>query len=97
MASKKPRPQSLGLFYLVHFGGKDLRSPHFSSPSKQNCKGNGKQFHKNRYVLLAMHSAARLKATAATSALDTTHLSSASGVSAYLVTCLLNTRSRISE
>ncbi|KAF2363073.1 hypothetical protein FHG87_006169 [Trinorchestia longiramus] len=30
MVSKKPRPQSLGLFYLVHFGDKGLSySSHF--------------------------------------------------------------------
>ncbi|KAF2359940.1 hypothetical protein FHG87_009312 [Trinorchestia longiramus] len=27
MASKEPRPQFLGLFYLIHFGDKDLSYP----------------------------------------------------------------------
>ncbi|KAF2367744.1 hypothetical protein FHG87_001515 [Trinorchestia longiramus] len=48
-----------GLLYLVHFGDKSLSYPSpltlLSSPSKQNCNGNGKQFHKNRFVPLAMH------------------------------------------
>ncbi|KAF2368800.1 hypothetical protein FHG87_000453 [Trinorchestia longiramus] len=44
-------------FSPVHFGDKGSSLPLIllSSPSKQNCKGNGQQFHKNRYVPLAMH------------------------------------------
>ncbi|KAF2364478.1 hypothetical protein FHG87_004768 [Trinorchestia longiramus] len=55
--NKEPRPISLGLFYMVHFGDKGLSYPsHFSRvPLSKNCKGNGEQFNKNRYVPLAMH------------------------------------------
>ncbi|KAF2358944.1 hypothetical protein FHG87_010300 [Trinorchestia longiramus] len=43
MASKEPRPQSLGLFYLVHFGGKGLSYPsHFSRvPQSKTAMGMG--------------------------------------------------------
>ncbi|KAF2357810.1 hypothetical protein FHG87_011436 [Trinorchestia longiramus] len=43
MASKEPRPQSLGLFYLVHFGDKDLSylSHYFRVPQSKNTKGIG--------------------------------------------------------
>ncbi|KAF2365410.1 hypothetical protein FHG87_003837 [Trinorchestia longiramus] len=48
MASKKPRPQSLpflsGPFWRQ---GSYLPLILLSSPSNQNCEGNGKQFHKN--------------------------------------------------
>ncbi|KAF2366124.1 hypothetical protein FHG87_003119 [Trinorchestia longiramus] len=51
MASKQPGPQSLELFYLVHFGDKGLSYPsHFSRvPQSKTAKEMGKQFHKNRY------------------------------------------------
>ncbi|KAF2358407.1 hypothetical protein FHG87_010829 [Trinorchestia longiramus] len=57
MARKESQPQSLELFYLVHFRDKGFSYPsHFSRvPQSKTEKGNGKQFHKNRYVPLAMH------------------------------------------
>ncbi|KAF2360788.1 Calcium release-activated calcium channel protein [Trinorchestia longiramus] len=62
MRSKGPQLQFLGLFYLVHFGDKGLSYPSLlSSPSKQNCKGNGKQFHKNRVSLEGLHAATDLR------------------------------------
>ncbi|KAF2352774.1 hypothetical protein FHG87_016470 [Trinorchestia longiramus] len=43
IASKKPRPQSLGLFYLIDFGDKSLSYPlHFSRvPQSKTAKGTG--------------------------------------------------------
>ncbi|KAF2346950.1 hypothetical protein FHG87_022293 [Trinorchestia longiramus] len=43
MTSKEPRPQSLRLFYLVHFGDKDLSYPsHFSRvPQSKTAKRMG--------------------------------------------------------
>ncbi|KAF2344278.1 hypothetical protein FHG87_024966 [Trinorchestia longiramus] len=43
MASKEPRPQSLKLFYLVHFGDKDLSYPsHFSRvPQRKTARECG--------------------------------------------------------
>ncbi|KAF2354045.1 hypothetical protein FHG87_015200 [Trinorchestia longiramus] len=43
IASKEPRPQSLGLFYLVYFGDKGLSYPsHFSQvPQSKTAKGMG--------------------------------------------------------
>ncbi|KAF2354437.1 hypothetical protein FHG87_014809 [Trinorchestia longiramus] len=43
MASKEPRPQSLGLFYLVHFGNTGLSySSHFSRvPQSKTARGMG--------------------------------------------------------
>ncbi|KAF2347562.1 hypothetical protein FHG87_021683 [Trinorchestia longiramus] len=43
MASMEPRPQSLGLFYLVHFGDKGLIYPSYFSlvPQSKTAKGMG--------------------------------------------------------
>ncbi|KAF2359957.1 hypothetical protein FHG87_009282 [Trinorchestia longiramus] len=43
MASKEPRPQSLELYYLLHFGDKSLSYPsHFSRvPQSKTAKGMG--------------------------------------------------------
>ncbi|KAF2355596.1 hypothetical protein FHG87_013646 [Trinorchestia longiramus] len=43
MASKEPRPQSLGLFYLIHFRDKGLSYPsQFSRvPQSKTAKGMG--------------------------------------------------------
>ncbi|KAF2357473.1 hypothetical protein FHG87_011771 [Trinorchestia longiramus] len=43
MASREPRPQSLRLFYLVHFGDEGLSYPsHFSQvPRSKTAKGMG--------------------------------------------------------
>ncbi|KAF2367554.1 hypothetical protein FHG87_001690 [Trinorchestia longiramus] len=50
MASKEPQPQSLGFFYLVHFGDKGLSYPsHFSRvPQIKTAKGMGSNSKKEQ-------------------------------------------------